>query len=228
MRIAELFYSIQGEGTLAGVPSAFVRTAGCNLACRWCDTAYALCAADGEDMSVSDVVEIIGKWPARHVVVTGGEPMIQPDVVELTRALRDQGRHITIETAGTIYKPVRCDLMSISPKLTNSTPQGTDSGAQGEHHEARRVNVEVLLRLMAGYDYQLKFVIASPNDLDEIQQLLVQLRRPDPGRVLLMPEGTDRDTLHERAAWLIELCKETGFRYCPRLQIELFGHRRGV
>lgn len=228
MKIVELFYSIQGEGKLAGVPSAFVRTAGCNLACRWCDTEYALRASDGEDMSVSDVVEIIGQWPMRHVVVTGGEPMIQPDVVELTEALRDQGRHITIETAGTIFKPVACDLMSISPKLSNATPNGPDNGPQGQHHEVGRVNVECLLRLMAGYDYQLKFVVASPSDLDEIRQLLVQLRRPDPDHVLLMPEGTDRDTLRERAAWLIDLCKETGFRYCPRLHIELFGNRRGV
>ncbi|MBN1342593.1 MAG: 7-carboxy-7-deazaguanine synthase QueE [Phycisphaerae bacterium] len=228
MKIAELFYSIQGEGKLAGVPSAFVRTAGCNLSCRWCDTDYALRASEAETMTVPDVVEAVLAWPARHVVITGGEPMLQPHVVELTERLRDRDRHVTIETAGTIFAPVACDLMSISPKLSSSTPRGPGHGPQARHHEASRINIDVLLRLMARYPYQLKFVVASPDDLGEVRQLLQQLGDPDPGDVLLMPEGTDRQTLRDRATWLIDLCKETGFRYCPRLHIELYGHRRGV
>lgn len=228
MRISELFYSIQGEGKLAGVPSAFVRTAGCNLACRWCDADYALRADAGTSMSVPEIVTAVGAWPARHVVVTGGEPMIQPDVVELTEALRARGLHVTVETAGTVFRPVACDLMGISPKLSNSTPRPRQSDPRTTHHESRRIDVDCLLKLMDRYDYQLKFVVTSRDDLGEIRRLLDQLGGPDPSDVLLMPEGTDRETLAERGAWLVDLCKETGFRYCPRMHIELFGHRRGV
>lgn len=227
MRIAELFHSIQGEGKLAGVPSTFIRTAGCNLACRWCDTEYALSADDGESMSVAQVIAVLADRPTRHVVVTGGEPMIQPDIVELTQALRERGPHITVETSGTVFKPVACDLMSISPKLSNSTPRGHGHGPQAQTHESRRIDVDCLLRLMARCDYQLKFVVACPEDLGEIRQLLDRLGEPEPDNVLLMPEGTSHETLAERAGWVIEMCKETGFRYCPRLHIDVFGNRRG-
>ncbi len=228
MKIAELFYSIQGEGRLSGVPSVFVRTSGCNLACRWCDTEYALDASEATSMTVAEIIGAVAVWPARHVVVTGGEPMIQPEVVELTEALRGRGLHVTVETAGTVFKPVACELMSISPKLSNSTPRGPGHGPQAQRHESQRINMDCLLKLMAGYAYQLKFVVGSPGDLGEIRQLLDDLGGPDSDRVMLMPEGTDRDTLQQRASWLIEICKETGFRYCPRLHIELFGHQRGV
>jgi len=228
MRIAELFYSIQGEGKLAGVPSAFVRTAGCNLSCRWCDTAYALDAAQGRSMGVPAIVEAVTAWPARHVVVTGGEPMIQPDVADLSLALRDRGLHITIETAGTVFRPVVCDLMSISPKLSNATPPDGTNGGSASAHESRRLNLDVLSRLIAEYAYQLKFVVESVEDVKEIDELLESLGAVDPANVLLMPEGTDSQTLRERSQWVVQVCKQRGFRYCPRLHIDLFGHRRGV
>src|SRR6187200_2994096 len=121
MKISEIFYSIQGEGKLAGVPSVFVRVSGCNLRCVWCDTPYASWRPDGQDRALDDVLgEALG-YGARHVVVTGGEPMIEPEMVALTERLREAGQHITVETAGTVFKPVQCDLMSISPKLANST-----------------------------------------------------------------------------------------------------------
>jgi 7-carboxy-7-deazaguanine synthase len=228
MKVAELFYSIQGEGKLAGVPSAFIRTSGCNLACRWCDTAYALDPAQARSMEVAEIVDEVAGWPARHVVITGGEPMIQPEVVELTQALRRRGMHITIETAGTMFRPVACDLMSISPKLSNSAPRHSESGPLIERHESRRINLSTMKQLTAKYPYQLKFVVESATDVVEIDDLLTQLGHVNPADVLLMPEGTDSETLHQRAQWLVELCKERGFRYCPRLHIELFGHRRGV
>jgi len=226
MRIAETFYSIQGEGMLAGVPSTFIRTSGCPLSCRWCDTPYALRAQDGEGMTVPQIVEAIGAWPTRHVVITGGEPMIQPEVVELTEVLAGRGLHITIETAGTVFRAVRCDLMSVSPKLSNSTP--VDDARRAAEHEAHRLDVECLGRLISAYDYQLKFVVQSAEDLVEVDRVWTQLGRPDPTRVLLMPEGTDRRTLRARARWLVALCKERGFRYGPRLHVELYGRRRGV
>src|SRR5436309_11084793 len=112
LKIAELFYSIQGEGTLAGVPSVFIRTSGCNLRCSWCDTPYTSWQPEGAELTLRQILDQVQTYAARHVVVTGGEPMIAPDMVPLTSGLRQLGRHITIETAGTVFKPVACDLMS--------------------------------------------------------------------------------------------------------------------
>ena len=124
MKIAEIFYSVQGEGGLVGVPSVFVRTSGCNLRCSWCDTPYTSWEPEGEERSIEEILASAAAFPARHVVVTGGEPMIAPGIVPLTEGLRARGLHVTIETAGTVFAPVACDLMSISPKLSNSTPGG--------------------------------------------------------------------------------------------------------
>jgi 7-carboxy-7-deazaguanine synthase len=157
------------------------------------------------------------------VVVTGGEPMILPEVTPLTERLRALARHITIETAGTVFRPVACDLMSISPKLSNSTP----SGPWAAQHDRLRIQPDTLRELMGRYAYQLKFVIAQPGDVGEVRTLLETLRA-DRDRVILMPEGTDRDCIRERSLWLAEICKEEGFRFSPRLHVELYGDRRGV
>src|SRR5580698_1859648 len=112
MRIAEIFYSVQGEGGLVGVPSVFVRTSGCNLRCSWCDTPYTSWTPEGSDLSIDAIVDEVSRYrAARHVVLTGGEPMIAPGMVELSRRFRALGTHITVETAGTVFAPVECDLM---------------------------------------------------------------------------------------------------------------------
>ena len=223
MKIAELFYSIQGEGSLVGVPSFFIRTSGCNLRCGWCDTPYTSWTPEGVELSLREILDEVGAHPARHVVVTGGEPMIQPEIIPLTERLRARGLHITIETAGTVFQPVACDLMSISPKLSNSTPEGPWKA----QHERLRMQPEVLRQLTERYDYQLKFVVEKPEDVEEARALAGALGA-GPNRVILMPEGTDREALRERAAWLAEICKEEGFRFSPRLHVELWGHRRGT
>jgi 7-carboxy-7-deazaguanine synthase len=223
LKIAELFYSVQGEGSLVGVPSFFIRTSGCNLRCAWCDTPYTSWNPEGVELSLDQILDQVKAHPARHVVVTGGEPMIAPEVLPLCERLRAAGLHITMETAGTVFKPVACDLMSISPKLSNSTPTGNWAA----QHDRLRINLEVLRQLMARYEYQLKFVMASPADLEELRLLLGELKA-EPGRVILMPEGVDREVLRERGVWLAEICKSEGFRFSPRLHVELYGHRRGV
>lgn len=223
LKIAELFYSVQGEGSLVGVPSFFIRTSGCNLRCAWCDTPYTSWAPEGVDLSLDQILDQVKAHPARHVVVTGGEPMIAPEILPLCERLHAAGLHITVETAGTVFKPVACDLMSISPKLSNSTPAGNWAA----QHERLRINLEVLGQLMARYDYQLKFVMAAPADIEELRLLLDALK-PEAGRVILMPEGVDRDVLRERGVWLAEMCKSEGFRFSPRLHVDLYGNRRGV
>ena len=237
MRIAELFYSLQGEGALLGVPSVFIRTSGCNLRCAWCDTPYTSWQPEGADLSLDRILDEVQAHPARHVVVTGGEPMIAPEIIPLTERLRQAGLHITIETAGTVFQPVACDLMSISPKLANSTPvAGRSSWTGGDpqvaqrwaaQHDRLRINHQVLEDLMARYEYQLKFVIEKTADLEEVRELVSSLSA-DPRRVVLMPEGTDRDLLRERGVWLAEIAKAEGFRFTPRLHVELWGNRRGV
>lgn len=223
MKIAEIFYSLQGEGTLVGVPSVFVRTSGCNLRCVWCDTPYTSWQPEGEECSLDEIRTRVARYPARHVVVTGGEPMIAPQVVELTKILRAQNLHVTIETAGTVFAPVVCDLISISPKLANSTPEGDWTA----RHERLRIQPDVLRRLTAEYEYQLKFVVANPQDQAEIRRL-VDCLRADPGKVILMPEGIDAGTLRERGVWIAEICKQEGFRFSPRLHVDLWGNRRGT
>jgi 7-carboxy-7-deazaguanine synthase len=227
VKISEVFASIQGEGLLSGVPSLFIRTSGCNLRCHWCDTPYTSWAPEGEEWSVERLVAWTAEHPVfSHAVITGGEPMIQPGLPALTRALSARGLHITIETAGTVDADVECGLMSISPKLANSTPWRRDPRWAGRH-ERDRINLAVLERLARGYEYQLKFVVESEADLGEIRSIAGALGAP-PGRVLLMPEGAGEAALLERGRWLAELCKQTGFRFCPRLHIHLWGARRGV
>ncbi|MCU1335464.1 MAG: Radical domain protein [Bryobacterales bacterium] len=227
MKISEIFYSIQGEGMLTGVPSVFVRTLGCNLRCVWCDTPYTSWAPEGTEMRVDEVLECVRQYPARHAVVTGGEPMIAPHIIELTERIKRLGLHVTIETAGTVYHRVACDLMSISPKLANSTPHDREGGKWAPQHERLRYQPEVLSRLMSEYEYQLKFVVSSPDDMVEIAKMLEDTQA-DRSRVVLMPEGTTPEAIRERAPWLTEICKREGFRYSPRLHIDLWGNRRGV
>jgi len=229
MRIAEIFHSIQGEGLLAGVPSIFIRTSGCNLRCHWCDTPYASWKPEGPEMSVEEILKKLTEWNCDHIVLTGGEPMIAPDLPELATALKKQKKHITIETAGTILpNSIPCDLASLSPKLSNSTPSPERDPAWAKKHESTRLQPEVIAEWISKYDFQLKFVVSTENDLAEIKGLLSRLPPVPLDQILLMPEGIDVKTLAARSPWLVDICKREGFRFCPRLHIELFGHTRGT
>ncbi len=232
MRISEIFYSIQGEGVLTGVPSVFVRTSGCNLRCSWCDTPYASWQPEGPEMSPEEILTEIARHPTRHVVVTGGEPMIAKGIREFIATLREQRKHVTVETAGTVL-PEDCvvDLASLSPKLANSTPSEEKAGAAWVlRHEQTRLQPEVLRAwIETAVDYQLKFVISTQADLDEAHDIVaaIGLAIP-PEKVLLMPEGTTLETMRSRYDLLIDACKRHGYRLSPRLHIELFGNKRGT
>jgi len=229
MLISEIFYSVQGEGTLVGTPSVFVRTSGCNLRCRWCDTPYASWRPEGTEMSVEEIVAAVLAHPTRFVVITGGEPMIAKAMPELLSRLRAAGKHITIETAGTVPPDgVACDLASLSPKLSNSTP-GAEAGAWVQRHEATRTQPAVLREWCEAGDYQLKFVISTADDLAEARNVVASIGLPiPPEKVLVMPEGTSAEAIQSRTSLLVEACKTYGYRYSPRLHIDLFGNRRGT
>jgi len=227
LRIAETFHSLQGEGALVGVSSFFIRTTGCNLRCEWCDTPYTSWNAEGEWRSVAELVDAVPA-AARHVVVTGGEPMLWASLPALTAALRVAGCHVTVETAGTIFQTLECDLMSVSPKLAHSAPgpgRGDDVRAL---HEARRINLDALARLLQTYPCQFKFVIARGEDVDEAEALLAQLPPIESSQIMLMPLGTTAAELAGRARWLGELCRDRGYRFSPRVQVDLWGGARGT
>ena len=228
MRVAEIFRSVQGEGLLTGTESVFVRASGCNLRCWFCDTPYASSEPEGEDLAVEEIVSQVQARKRRHVVLTGGEPMLFAELIPLCAALRRGGHHITVETAGTLYLPVACDLMSISPKLSNSTPSAEQAPGWALRHERSRHVPEVIRRLTAEYDYQLKFVIERIDDCQEVEEYLASFPEVDRCRVMLMPQGTHRRVLAEKAEWLEPYCREHGLGYCPRRQIEWFGLTRGT
>ncbi len=228
MYISEIFHSIQGEGLLTGVPSVFIRTAGCNLRCRWCDTPYTSWSPEGTTRTMDEIMKGVGRFPVRHAVVTGGEPLLMEDLPELTERLAASGYHVTIETAGTVYADLHCDLASISPKLSNSTPWTEAEGKYARNHERLRINRPVLDRFMGAYPYQLKFVVDRQEDLEEIDSLVAELGEVDRTRVLLMPQGRDAGALRSKGVWVAEACKSRGFRYCPRVHIDLYGDTRGT
>jgi len=230
--ISETFISLQGEGKRTGVPSWFCRLSGCNLRCTWCDTPYASWAPEKTVRTIDDLVDEAAASGTKHAVLTGGEPMIFKDLIELSRRLDGHGLHITIETAGTVTLPgVVCHLMSLSPKLGNSTPTNDPrdpDGAWARRHEQRRLNIASLNELIASTpDRQLKFVVQSPTDLPEIESLLENLRGFSPSDVMLMPEGVTPPA-GDRTGWIVKTCLERGWSYCPRLQIALFGDTRGT
>lgn len=225
MKVNEIFYSLQGEGFLAGVPSVFVRLAGCPLRCKWCDTKYAWAEDAGQDRSIAEIVEAVCKCHCKFVVITGGEPMVNFEIRQLARELKAAGKYITIETAGIAYIPeIACDLMSISPKLSNSVPAEAEAATI---HNDSRLDLAVLGELIANYHYQLKFVVDSGNDLPEIQEVIEQTGNIDPEMVMLMPQAATRDELLAKSAIVADMCKQTAFAFSQRLQVLLWNNQKG-
>jgi len=226
MRVNEIFYSLQGEGFLAGAPSVFIRLAGCPLRCRWCDTKYAWDQTAGRDYIIDKIIQAVQEWPSKSVVITGGEPMINPDLSQLVQKLKASDKHITIETAGIVFIPdLPCDLMSISPKLSNSTPDEPELAAV---HEDSRLDIAVLRELIDSYKYQLKFIVDSQADLPEIQHTIEEIGNVDSEKVMLMPQAATRDELLAKSPMVADLCKRTGFTFCQRLQVLLWNNERGT
>jgi len=253
--INELFESLQGEGVLAGVPSVFVRTSGCNLRCWFCDSYHTSWEPTHSWMGLDEIVGRVAEFDADHVVLTGGEPLIHDEAVALIERLSDRGYHVTVETNGTIAPPpgTPIDLASVSPKLASSTPTPERPPAGGEtadsderadsdgaadsgdmavddwqqRHEANRIDYEALTAIVERFAFQLKFVLTGREDLPEIEALIADLR----GRtgteianrdVLLMPEGQTREGLADTRQEVAEVAIDAGYRYTPRLHVDLW------
>lgn len=227
MKIAEIYRSRQGEGRLTGADSVFIRTSGCNLRCWFCDTPYTSWSPEGQERWIDDVYRATLALEAEHVVLTGGEPLLWSELVPLTERLAAAGRHVTIETAGTVFLPVSCRLMSISPKLRGSGPGARDPRWADRHERTRRAP-SVIRRMLAEYDCQLKFVVDQPAEIEEVAEYLRAFPESRPEQIWLMPQGTDREALAAKRRWLEPRCAERGWRFCPRMHIEWYGNRRGT
>ena len=232
MQVLEIYQSKQGEGIWTGQPSVFVRFLGCPLHCRFCDTAYARYHSEeengfGASLAPDEIVGRILLLDLPHVVLTGGEPMISPHIVELTKLLKEFDYQITIETAGIVFQPTICDLMSISPKLRNTVPLGGDE-ALIKDHDRERSKPEIVQQLMLRHNYQLKFVVDTKEDLYEVEEYLSRLHGVVPHRVLLMPQAVEVETMYQKAEWIEPFCNTKGYRYCPRMQLVWYGNKRGT
>ena len=258
-----------------GVPVLFIRTSGCNLRCTWttaagkvsiCDTPYS--SHHTSEVAIMDTSEVVDTvranlGPIGHVVISGGEPTLQPlPVTDLARRLKKElNVHLTLETNGVLYVPelaAHIDLFSISPKLKSSEPDvkknrllehPVDQNYIRDHRKFRR-NTDTLQKYInaclhrgsyygdepgipprrkSNKDFQLKFVIARESDMDEIRQdFLDHLSFVDPGDVILMPVGGNPELLGESTDLTARLAIQYGFRYTPRLQIDLFGDTAGT
>jgi 7-carboxy-7-deazaguanine synthase len=191
---------------------------------------YASWDPEGTQMSLNEIILKVESFPADHCVLTGGEPMVAKEIHALATALKNRGKHITIETAATIAPTsIACDLASLSPKLGNSAPDNRLPDDWRQKHERLRHQPTVIQEWIDHYPFQLKFVITSGADVEEIHLLLRELNRKiPPVKILLMPEGTSTEVLRGRNETLVDLCKRYGYRYCNRLHVELFGHTRGT
>ena len=227
MRVAEIYHSLQGEGFLTGTPSVFVRTSGCNLRCGYCDTPFASWNPEGDDLSVDEIFESIESFDCQHVVLTGGEPMLFAELVPLSAKLQQADKHITIETAGTLSLPLECDLMSISPKLSNSTPPDA-SDRWRERHEKTRHAPNVIRFLVDRYPHQMKFVVGVEADAAEVLEYLLEFPEIKRHRVMLMPEGITLCRLQAVETWLQPFCVDHDLIFCPRRHIEWYGEMRGT
>ncbi len=224
MKVVEIFKTIQGEGILTGVVSVFVRFVGCNLRCKWCDEKFSLNTEASEEVAIPELIKKIKKYKCKNIVITGGEPLLHNDIILFTKELKKEGYFITIETNATIKKKVCCDLVSMSPKLSNSTPYKADKNKYAKI----RLNIDVIKYYIKNYDYQIKFVVSSERDIKEIKRVLSKIENYGKSRILIMPLASSRKQLYISQKKIVKMCIENNWRYCNRLQLQIWGKGKEV
>jgi organic radical activating enzyme len=224
-----IFYTLQGEGTTMGLPAVFLRLHVCNLRCTWCDAFYTWDAGVEEfwtesyELSVTDVAErLLTCWSegtnslAHRVVITGGEPLLQKNLLD-TLIEQLPGWVIEIETNGTIMPSdlqLRCCQFNCSPKLDNSG-----------NSPRSRIRPDVL-QAINGANSQFKFVVNSESDVEEVLRDYGALI--DHQKIILMPQGISAKEVQENAQRVVEIAKRKGLRMLGRMQVDLWGAKRGV
>ena len=215
----EIFKSIQGEGRNCGKKCVFLRLKGCNLHCSWCDTRDSW---DTEDVlnegvcykTTQEIVSIIKQYKTKHLVITGGEPLLQQRALqELVKLL--PGYYIEVETNGTIIPTIRVNQFNVSPKLGNSD------------NKDNRINPAALKRFVEIPYSDFKFVIKDAKDITEVDNFS-HLYQVDKRRIFLMPLGKTMRELRKREGIVERLAQSQGYCYTSRLHIKLFGEKRGV
>ena len=234
MVVNEVFLSLQGEGKYTGVPSVFYRLSHCNLRCAWgsnlCDTPTTSWNSEGTKTTVLEAVEEINKLDpnCEHCVITGGEPFLWNEELErLCIILKEYNKIITIETNATLYRNVPADLISMSPKLSSSTPSKELDQKWNIRHERDRLNYDVIRSFFRSHQVQMKFVISDESDLEEIYKIQNDLSIPS-NKIYLMAEGLTESEIKEKQNLLAEACIQNGYRYSDRLHIRLWGNKRGT
>jgi len=241
--INELYTCLQGEGKLTGVPHILIRVSGCRLRCQFansfCDTPYSSWGPEKGKFTYEDIFEFyMNNRHIKHTMITGGGPTLHRNMlVELCHLAKEFDHYITIETEGSESVGTMADLISLSPKLSNSTPRpGTwmpylnreVTEKDKEKHEKWRCNYDAMMNLIDLHpDYQLKPVISNEEDLQEVKELQKILDIPNE-KVYLMPEGLEPKQLNERRRWLMDLCVREGYNFTDRLHIIAYGDTRGV
>ena len=237
MIISEIYKCAQMEGALMGTPSILIRLSTCNLRCSWtdpvtghvskCDSYFTSWQPEINHKTLKEIIEQVVELAGveiKHIIISGGEPTMQKELPELCSLLKVLGFHITIETNGTFDFKGPTDLLSISPKLSNSIPVGTEFE---EMHKRNRLKLDILRKLVYSFDSYLKFVCTSEKDLEEIKEIQKALQL-DSLRIYLMPEGQTDEELKAKRIWLLETCISEGFRYTDRMHIIVYDKKRGV
>jgi 7-carboxy-7-deazaguanine synthase len=241
--INEVYSCLQGEGKLLGIPHLLIRVTGCRLRCQFtnsfCDTPYSSWKPEKGKYGYEDIHDFYMKHKhIKHTMITGGGPTIHSNLLkELCKIGKFYNHYITIETEGSEFVETHADMISLSSKLSNSTPvPGTwmpylnreVTESDKKKHEKWRKNYDAMKKLIEYHpDYQLKPVISNENDLQEVKELQKILNIPN-DKVWLMPEGLVEEQLNERRRWLMDLCTEQGYNFTDRLHIIAYGDKRGV
>src|SRR3989344_4357628 len=224
MDVNEIFYSVQGEGISIGTPCVFLRLAHCNLHCQWCDTKYTWNFPKNSDeikpMDSDAVYKELTSFSCKHLVLTGGEPLLnfREELFMLLSRLKAHGWYIEVETNGTILPPIKftkyIDQWNVSPKLKNS---GNEKSLREIPHA-----LEFYSRSPKSY---FKLVIDVQKDIVEVIEL-AKKHKIAGNKIILMPQSIDANELRMKSRWLIDMCKKYNYRFSPRLHIDIWGNKR--
>ncbi len=227
INICELFQSIQGEGNLQGMPSVILRLTGCNLNCKWCDTQMLLKDNKGIEYTDEMLLKVLQGYNCSHIIITGGEPTINTNLNELIKILKDNGYYVTVETNATNIIDLDCNLVSMSPKLSNSVPFTKQDEDKLAEYNKQRININAIKHYIQNNNYQIKFVCRGlQSDIDEVKNILKLIGEYDSTKVMIMPLADSREQLYFVQKELIRLCVKNNLRYANRLQLQVWNNEK--
>jgi len=239
--VCEIYPCLQGEAKYAGIPHILIRTMGCRCKCKFCDSWFTSWSPEKSMGTTYDSIDnLINKHlQISYAMITGGAPTIHPTVIQtIYRMFKEYSyKIVTLETEGSSFVPKCADFISLSPKFSNSTPVEGDvyhflkravKRSEVEQHEKNRKNYVAMKQYMEEYaDYQIKPVISSIMDFEELRQLQDILKFPS-DKVYCMPEGMTNEELQQKRVWLANICIQEGYNYTDRLHTIIYGPKRGV